>query len=572
MSESLEVDPEELRARGAALREIGDEARQVVERLRAALAEEGRWWGEDEAGKAFAETYEPDARDALIALRNFADNVCGFGSEVVRAAEAFHTADDQAGRQIAQALQPTVPPGIGTGSGSSAEPGRAPDPIQIRRSPEPIPSIASRAVTPESVDAQPVSVPPSSAPFAVGSPARTPSPARAPSPVGESPGPGHVGTPRSPVAAAANSGDRTAEQPGSRLADPSRAHGAAPPGPRQFDTAGDRRTAAEPVRALPNTAAAPARGTPRPAAVSAPVVQPPTRTPWSDGTASAGPLGGRPTPDRAVGKSVADKGSAPQRPPGRQHADSDPPWRPRKQANTGSALERLARELAERHGVEVAGFDLPVTDEAAVREFVAATDAVLTRFPVLDVRSVGIGALTPREIVRIEQQSAVATQEPVSAWSVALNIALLDDPARLAAAIRAIYRPGSIVAQADTRAVYAATVRSFGRAFDRAGGRKARAGAQRALIAEYLGDRGEHRRAGLAPVVRGYRRWRDQLSGGSFDKGRFDPAAALADALTDVMLNEDRAAEPAKTLCRLLVDTARGSATQDTAHGKRGPL
>ncbi|MBF6169235.1 hypothetical protein IU486_31540 [Streptomyces gardneri] len=566
MSESLEVDPEDLRARGAALREIGAEARQVVERLRAALAEEGRWWGEDEAGKAFAETYEPDARDALIALRNFADNVCRFGSDVGRAAEAFHTADEQAGRQVAQALQPTVPPGVGTGSGSSAEPGRAPDPIQIRRSPEPIPSIVSRAVTPESVDAQPVSVPPSSAPFADASTARTPSP------VGESPGPGHVGTPRSPVAAAANSGDRTAEQPGSRLADPSRAPGAAPPGARQFDTAGDRRTAAEPARAVPNTTAAPARGTPRPAAVSAPVVQPPTRTPWSDGTASAGPLGGRPTPDRAAGKPFADRVSAPQRPPGRQHADSDPPRRPRNQGNTDSALERLARELAERHGVEVAGFDLPVTDEAAVREFVAATDAVLTRFPVLDVRSVGIGALAPREVVRIEQQSAMGTREPVSAWSVTLNITLLDDSARLAAAIRAIHRPGSTVAQADTRPVYATTVRAFGRAFDRAGGRQARAGAQRALIAEYLRDRGEHSRAGLAPVVRGYRRWRDQLSGGSFDKGRFDPAAALADALTDVMLNEDRAAEPAKTLCRLLIDTARGSATQDTAHGQRGPL
>ncbi|WP_280295561.1 hypothetical protein [Nocardia abscessus] len=56
--------------------------------------------------------------------------------------------------------------------------------------------------------------------------------------------------------------------------------------------------------------------------------------------------------------------------------------------------------------------------------------------------------------------------------------------------------------------------------------------------------------------VSGFQEWRSQLSGRSFDRGRFDPSAALAEAFTDVGLNAARAAPPAQVLHRLLVTTA----------------
>ncbi|WP_280337404.1 hypothetical protein [Nocardia wallacei] len=107
------------------------------------------------------------------------------------------------------------------------------------------------------------------------------------------------------------------------------------------------------------------------------------------------------------------------------------------------------------------------------------------------------------------------------------------------------------------------TVREFGRAIDRAGDRRARGVAQRTLIAEYLSG-GAADEMSFGQVVAGYRRWRDQLSGSGFDRGVLAPADALADAFTDVMLNDGKASEPAKTLCRLLIDTA------EAAGGERG--
>ncbi|WP_063127004.1 hypothetical protein [Nocardia fusca] len=80
---------------------------------------------------------------------------------------------------------------------------------------------------------------------------------------------------------------------------------------------------------------------------------------------------------------------------------------------------------------------------------------------------------------------------------------------------------------------------------------------RRTLIAEYLRIAGpEHASDPLGRIVGGYRHWRDRLSGCS-PTARFDPAAALVEAFTEVELRADRAGAPALALHRLLVDTAR---------------
>ncbi|MFI6363639.1 hypothetical protein ACIBG0_12920 [Nocardia sp. NPDC050630] len=55
--------------------------------------------------------------------------------------------------------------------------------------------------------------------------------------------------------------------------------------------------------------------------------------------------------------------------------------------------------------------------------------------------------------------------------------------------------------------------------------------------------------------------WRAQLSGYGFHNGRFDPGMAVADAFTEVQTNGFEAAAPAKVLHRLLIETARKTAT-----------
>lgn len=198
-------------------------------------------------------------------------------------------------------------------------------------------------------------------------------------------------------------------------------------------------------------------------------------------------------------------------------------------------------------------------DAKQLRARAAAFQAIGDEGRVAEQGVVRVGPLEPGPDADAETPADAEAGVSVLEWGVALDGELAGNPAVLAEVLlRERRRRGASVVGEQTRAVYEATVREFGRALDRAGGRRARVCAQRSLIAEYLGGGVEYRGAGLARVVAGYRRWRDQLSEGSFDGGVFDAEAALADAFTDVMLNSDKASEPAKALCRLLTETAAG--------------
>ena len=189
-------------------------------------------------------------------------------------------------------------------------------------------------------------------------------------------------------------------------------------------------------------------------------------------------------------------------------------------------------------------------------EFLAAIDDVLTRWSVITVRRLALDTVDTGSVVRVARDRVSEAEEPRCSWSATFDKDLAADPNTLARVLEDLRRPGAAVAHAEERPVYAATVREFGRAFDLAGGGRARRRAQRSLIGEYLSGGHDCRGATLGRVVAGYQRWRDQLGGASFDRGRFDPGPALAEACTDVILNGDNATEPAKTLCRLLIDTA----------------
>jgi hypothetical protein len=84
----------------------------------------------------------------------------------------------------------------------------------------------------------------------------------------------------------------------------------------------------------------------------------------------------------------------------------------------------------------------------------------------------------------------------------------------------------------------------------------ARAAAQRTLIESYLAiDQAVRRDGRLGRVVGGYRQWRGRLSGRSVVNAGLDPEMALVDAYVDVVLNGERASEPAKALHKLLAGT-----------------
>ncbi len=545
------------------MQEIGAEIGQVVARLRAALDAEGRWWGDDEAGKAFEKTYEPDARQAVAALEDFSTAVDGFGRDVMIAAESFQILDQVGGKRMESAAAQDAGAALPLGGDLPAEPVRASDVAVNPSLPEQLPGVA-RQTGPGQVDAE--ALPLQAIPLPHNG---IPDPA---SSGGNRQGSRGVDGGADPQAApvGAGAGDRAVGQGLRRPVEPSATSNAVPPSVRQADrpAGSEKKSATAPAPGGPTNTVAPPRAGASPPAVSAPFGRRPPGTPWSEGGLPAGPPGGSPAaarPDRPpAGAPTGAKSPAPVRSLVTAGTDRTRQERSSPPSSADREIMRRARELADRHGIAVSGLDTPEIDAGHVLEYLTAVDDVLTKFPVIALRYVGITPFGVRAIARVERR-VTGVEETVSTWQADLNATLLVDVARLAEAIRAANRPGSVVAQSDTRPVYTATVREFGRAFDLAGAGQARARAQRALIAEYLRD-GGYRRVGLARVVHGYMRWRDQLSGSSFDKGRFDAPAALADAFTDVMLNGESASEPAQTLCQLLVDTARPSATAGTAN------
>lgn len=246
-------------------------------------------------------------------------------------------------------------------------------------------------------------------------------------------------------------------------------------------------------------------------------------------------------------------------------------------ASGESVAARLARELAERHGVRAFGFDTPGVAVEVLTEIVAAVDDVLPRYPQIALRAIGIEELTDGGTALLEWDSVTAPDaardfdgapdqhlpgaaETLPTARIVLALRAATDPQQLQQTVTAADNAGLLAPGCARRPVYSSIVRELGRALDGAGRFRARGAARRALLTAYLPQLNPEDKTSLNRTVSGFQEWRSRLSGHSFDRGRFQPAAALAEAFTDVVLNATQAAPPAQVLHRLLVTTANSPA------------
>ncbi|MFX0581222.1 hypothetical protein [Nocardia nepalensis] len=200
------------------------------------------------------------------------------------------------------------------------------------------------------------------------------------------------------------------------------------------------------------------------------------------------------------------------------------------------AAHTIAAEMAVRHDLEIAGFDVAGVDTYAVREIAAAIDDMLTRYPIA-LRGIEItdsdGDASARAVCGPSSQAPRSESRAI--WMVLHGPTL----ARLVPQTgNAPPRKWLRRRRSADRPVYAAVVRQFGCALEIAGDFRARQEAQRRLINESL--RGSSDLA-YSPL---------------------DPGPALIDAFTEVALHGDRAGELAKALHDILVKMA-GAETTD---------
>lgn len=210
-----------------------------------------------------------------------------------------------------------------------------------------------------------------------------------------------------------------------------------------------------------------------------------------------------------------------------------PPRTDTSEASEASEASRIAQEMAERHDLEIVGFDAGNVDSQAVREIVSAIDDLLAKYPI-PLRGI---ELTDDPESRPRPNPTTMTQGPAEVWIV-LDKAAPHPPGGAAPQqTRRVFRRRGPV----ERPMYTTVVREFARALDVAGGFRARQEALRTLINESL------------------------LRGGS-GAGLLDPGRALVEGFTEVVLRGDRAGASAKELHAALVKMARADSTDVPEH------
>ncbi|MER7454580.1 WXG100 family type VII secretion target [Nocardia beijingensis] len=550
MVEAFSVDPDKLRDHAPRFDAIGADVAATVRKLRTTLAGAGEPWGNDDAGRAFAESYVPEHQRTMADLDSLVEALQQAGTDLRNLAENFENQDRALGQRIhdvADALRHDATP-IPVRDNTALTQRVAPDPADV-------PTIA-----------QPTAghpVPTASAPaVAPGPPAHATASAADRSPHSSTPPVRTPGTPGTPEdgSPAGRQSDRTesnpatpdqagTEQPGlpGVGVDPARRADAALTRPAQSGRPSSPWAKAATTQQA--TAAQAAAG--KHAATAA------GSTPWS------GAGGSR--PPRISASDTGTPGSPP-RTPGRPAARPGQKEEKKNRKVNGSAESigaRLARELAERHGVRAFGFDTPGVPVQVLTEIVAAVDDVLPAYPAVALRAIGIERLAGDEATALEWGSATApgvSAESSPTARIVLSLPVATDPKRLSDAVDAADNAGLLAPGCAQRPVYSSIVRELGRALDRAGGFRARSAAHRALLMAYVPQLTAEDKGSLNRTMSGFRDWRSRLSGRSFDRGRFHPAAALAEAFTDVVLNGTQATPPAQVLHRLLVGAAKDSA------------
>lgn len=567
MSRSLRIDPDSVRALTDGLAAVAEQARQDLSDLEHALARRGEPWGDDEPGRTIGESYTPQAEIALEGYQNLVDNLRELSKGVVGAADDIGRRDRLGGDLVRELgrdrIAPAAPvsgethtPRQGVDVGATSYPGDTGSIIEgTPGTPQP--------ATPGSWTTQVIPGPGSQ--FAgdgsVGKP-----PAVGPQSAGTDPSAsaGHRdadGTPSAPTAIASPSGTPGPIAPGTVVSRSRAPRAAAGPEVRPTRTTGPVPTGSTPADRSSTTVGRPA-GTPWSRGLGGSVVPPnpaigaPSPRPAATGGRPGrvfGPelAGPAPTQDRPVRNIPDDSKSR------RKAAD---PERKRPPIPTDPLALEAARAMAERHGIQLAGFETSGIGVRTVGEMARALDDILGKYPFLGIGGIEIGDLDGRRISRVRWDRIADEPERDRngrPW-VLFDRTFVANPAGAAAQQRAASRTGEMGDASAERPMYSVVVGDLGHVLETLAGPYPRRTAQRALITEYHRISGPWAgRDSLARVVDGYRRWRDQLPNRSDVGGRFEPRTALVAAFTEVELRGTAACRPAKVLHLLLVENTR---------------
>ncbi|MGQ4617955.1 hypothetical protein [Nocardia sp. R7R-8] len=551
MAESLSVDLAQLRESAAELRQAAEDAERVANELKAALADEGEFWGDDEAGETFAHTYKPGADRTLEGFDDLVADMRAMSSAMEQAADAFEDGDHHGRRNIRNSADDGIP---------------YTNPPSRNRSAGPIPQATS---------SEPLGYPDDFAwPPGTSHPANGDSARPQPDTPNDR---GSVDTQRPP--ASGQEPAASGEQPGES--------GRQPPESGQPDDSTsdspeaespENKSGGQPPAAETGSPTTPGNGAERPGAPAntptrqqtGPQTMPPggrndsgkpsAGTPWTR-NGSGTPWAKTPSPAGAPANETPPRVSPP-RTPDRPPAGKKPerarpeqkrapkPASVRARRETDAEAMRIAREMAARHNIEIVGFDAAGIATATVQDIADAVDTVLPRMPVV-LRGIEIREVTD-SLSAVENRGTADQPGEVAPWIVLAHTAVID-PRTLAGRSRATTRSGP-----PRRPMYAAILRELGAAIDLTGGFRAHQEAQRALITEYVRIN-DPRGQTLSRVVAGYKRWRAQLGDNCFEHGLFVPGRALAEGFAAVESSEDEANGPQKVLGRLLVTMSRAA-------------
>ncbi len=545
MSEQFRADTDRLRSTAPAFEQLGAEVEALVQQLRDIVTSDIAPWGADDTGRAFAESFEPEEKQTLSELDGLTEVIRQTGPDLRQVAANFEQ-QDQLGRRVVENAEPVLAERAAVPVGA--------DPV--------VPGHDSGLLPPADSGGAPV-YPARNGPVPVGpagevsdpAAATTATPGVTPSGAGAAPQDGQQRPSQQSRQPEADSAADSPEHGRSATDHPLTSAGLPAALPAPGSPGG-------PVSASSNPAPSPAaRDMPGHADRAAASAGSPA-TPWSRPAAGAGaPRVTAP----GTGSAEAPPPRMPAQPPRRPNDKPEEPERPVDAVNETLAA-RLTRELAEQYGVRAFGFDTPALGRGVLLELAAAVHDVLPRHPAIALRAIGIDEIDGGCVTRLDREpiadesDSAARPDPDTGQErfgvrITLATAVAVEPDQLQHAVRADEDAGLLAPGCAQRPVYSSIVRELGRALDAAGGFRARPASRRALLAAYLPLASPQATSTLGRTVTGFVQWRAELSGG-FRDGRFEPAAALAEAFTEVVLDAGRASPPARVLHRLLVESA----------------
>ncbi|WP_198161712.1 ATP-binding protein, partial [Nocardia puris] len=234
-------------------------------------------------------------------------------------------------------------------------------------------------------------------------------------------------------------------------------------------------------------------------------------------------------------------------------AETPPAGRELLERGTNAQVARWLRDkYRDSHGLGVTGFDDPAVSPDVVRQYAAAIDDMLTKYPEVDLREVRItDDLDDPDIYGQTYWFPTGGRTGGGHTEyIAFNRRFATDPELLRRSIAEDVASGHTLPGHGARPVYSIIVHEFGHAVDAAGSGVAQRRAEAVLADRFLASRG--RRRGMP-----YAAWLRQLSNYAFDAhGRLNPVEGVPDAFADVEVLGADAAEPAQILHRLLLAEA----------------